>query len=126
MHPRFLTQRNETAQAATEKAAQALAERLGLPDEALAPLRITDRDPEVQAMLRREAVADLLAHVAQVAKSSTDPSSESLGSALASEEKLRERLIAIKGVGDALAQQILAVLALDVQEEFPPATKVMP
>ena len=104
MHPRFLTQRNDAAQATIEGAAQTLAQRLGLPDEALLPIRVTDRDPEVQAMLRREAVAALLTQVAEV---SAPPAPPEAGVP----EGLRDRIIAIRGVGPALADAVLQVLA---------------
>ena len=77
MHQRFLTQRNEAAQAAIEEAAQTMASRLGLPDEAILPLRVTERDPEVQAMLRREAVAALLSQIAAMPQAPTPARSRS-------------------------------------------------
>lgn len=104
MHPRYLTQRNDAAQAAIEGAAQTLAHRLGLPDEALLPIRVTDRDPEVQAMLRREAVAALLSQVTEVAQAPPPPEVDTLP------ECLRDRLIAIRGMGPVLADEVLRVL----------------
>ena len=60
MHPRVLDARRGAAQERAVRAAKALAEAHGLDGQLAASLAVYDRDPDTRAVMRAEAVADLL------------------------------------------------------------------
>lgn len=60
MHPRVLASRAGEAQSRTQAAAEKLAAAHGLEASLTAALAVYDRDPDTRAVMRQEAVADLL------------------------------------------------------------------
>lgn len=64
MHPRHLAERTQAAQQRIEAAASALGAKHGAP----ANVSVYDRDPATRALLRQEAVADLLEALAEGGK----------------------------------------------------------
>lgn len=60
MHPRVIAQRTAEAQARTQAAAEKLAACHGLEASLTAALSVYDRDPDTRAVMRQEAVAELL------------------------------------------------------------------
>lgn len=63
MHQRYLNERDEAAQKTIVETATILAERLGAPPGLIARFSSVERDPQVSAMMQREAVAELLQSV---------------------------------------------------------------
>ena len=60
MHPRYRAQRSEAAQKTIEAKAGEISRLLGLEEGLVAGLSATERDPELRAIFRQEAVAALL------------------------------------------------------------------
>jgi len=64
MHKLILGKRNHSAHTRILKAAHALSEKFEIPADAVAALKVQEKDAEVRAMKEREAVASLLEAVA--------------------------------------------------------------
>lgn len=65
MHKLILGKRNHSAHTRILKAAHALSEQFEIPADAVAALKVQEKDTEVRAMKEREAVANLLEAVAE-------------------------------------------------------------
>lgn len=110
MHPRILAQRNDVASKRSAAAAEALAERFGLHEQASA-LRVEEKQPEFQQLVRNEAVADFLealdamlaAHDAQV---KDDLATATAAAAYDAGNELLARIEAIEGI----TPEIMAII----------------
>ena len=76
MHTRILAERNEAAHRSIVESAGILAERLKLSPDVIAGLTATHRDPAIQALFQREAVAALLESVVGGSSEPAEPEDE--------------------------------------------------
>lgn len=110
MHPRILAQRESEASARIVAAATRLAKRFGL-DEEVKALKVEEKQPEVQQMMRNEAVANVLETMVDTVKSEESQLAEATTEAAqAAEEALLARIEAIEGVGPKTMEAIRKAL----------------
>lgn len=103
MHVSVMAAREQRARERILRAAEGLAGRFGLAP----PAPAQGRDRLVVALLEREAVAEFLEALLASIDAQADASEEE---SLPDREALRERLLAVKGIGEAKAEEILDLI----------------
>lgn len=110
MHPRILAQREADASARTVAAATKLAKRFGLEAEAKT-LKAEEKQPEVQQMVRNEAVATFLETLVKTVNEEERQTATAITDAMqAAEEALLTRIGEIEGIGPKTLEAIRKAL----------------
>lgn len=111
MHPRILAQRNAEASNRTVAAATKLAKRFDLEEEAKA-LKAEDKQPEIQQLVRNEAVAAFLETLNKTLADDDKQRADDLDAAkVGAETALLARIEALEGIGPATMELIRKGLA---------------
>lgn len=111
LHPRILAQRNAEASNRTVAAATKLAKRFDLEEEAKA-LKAEDKQPEIQQLVRNEAVAAFLETLNKTLAADDKQRADDLDAAkVEAETALLARIAALEGIGPATIELIRKGLA---------------
>jgi hypothetical protein len=119
MHISVMAAREQRARERVLRAAEGLAGRFGLVGPAASEAGpVQGRDRRVVELLEREAVAEFLEGLLAAVDARDAPREEAT---LPDREALRDRLLAVKGIGAAKAEEILDLIEAAARRAVPDA-----